>query len=85
MVLMPVPATEEPITEHPIVLNVSSTIGFILPAPPLPPSEQIKPSRNPDQRPLSINDVSRNSLRDWCCHRNLSMDGKNVEVELFIF
>ncbi|XP_051006307.1 developmental pluripotency-associated protein 2 [Acomys russatus] len=91
VILTLVPVTEEPDTEQPMEpLNVSSSIGLTPPVPPLPTSQQPEPPRkfrpgNPPPATLPpINNVSRNTLREWCRYHNLSTDGKKVEVYLRI-
>ncbi|XP_031229448.1 developmental pluripotency-associated protein 2-like [Mastomys coucha] len=89
VVLTLVPNTEEePITEYPTESNVSSTIDHKPPACSLVRYAGIKhptrtiPSTCPPPSLPPINDVSRNTLREWCRYHNFSTDGKKVEVYL---
>ncbi|KAL1770191.1 developmental pluripotency-associated protein 2, partial [Sigmodon hispidus] len=87
VILTLVPVSEEPTTELPTEPIISSTVGLEQPEPPLPTSAKIKPSSPKPSSCLPailppINDVSRNTLREWCHHCNLSTDGKKIEVYL---
>lgn len=72
-----VPVTEEPSTDHPMESNGSSSIGLTLPVPLVLTSEQIKPSRKSRQQtplPTALppnNDMSQNTLGEWCPYHNL--------------
>ncbi|KAL1787407.1 developmental pluripotency-associated protein 2 [Sigmodon hispidus] len=91
VILTLVPVSEEPTTELSAEPIISSTVGLgqpgIVKNPPLPTSAKIKPSSPKPSSCLPailppINDVSRNTLREWCRHCNLSTDGKKIEVYL---
>ncbi|XP_038944637.1 developmental pluripotency-associated protein 2 [Rattus norvegicus] len=96
LVLTLVPYTEETTTEYPTELNdselndselnVSSTIDHKPPVRSQVRYEGIKhPARTilgtcPPPTLPPINEVSRNTLREWCRYHSLSTDGKKVEV-----
>ncbi|XP_051046898.1 developmental pluripotency-associated protein 2 [Phodopus roborovskii] len=90
IILTLVPATEEEITTKLPSESVSSTIDHGPPVPPTAPSEEdSKPStlKLKSHSPLPeilppITEVSRNTLRAWCRHHNLSTDGKKIDVYL---
>ncbi|XP_052595722.1 developmental pluripotency-associated protein 2 [Peromyscus californicus insignis] len=85
VILTLVPVTEEPIIEVSTESTISSPIGLQPPVPPVPTFEASKPPASlrvphlPAVLP-PINDVSRNTLREWCRYHNLSTDGKKIDV-----
>nr|XP_006996576.1 developmental pluripotency-associated protein 2 [Peromyscus maniculatus bairdii] len=85
IILTLVPVTEEPTIEVSTESNMSSPIGLQPPVPPVPTSKASKPPASPRVPNLPavlppINDVSRNTLREWCRYHNLSTDGKKIDV-----
>ncbi|XP_021064692.1 developmental pluripotency-associated protein 2-like [Mus pahari] len=89
LTLVPFTEEEESATDYPTQSDVSSsTLDYKPPARSLVRHEGIKhptrtiPSTCPPPNLPPINDVSRNTLREWCRYHNLSTDGKKVEVYL---
>ncbi|KAL6089445.1 hypothetical protein STEG23_002088 [Scotinomys teguina] len=81
VILTLVPVTEEPTIEVSTESIFSSPVGLKPPDPPRPTSEAGIPpvSQRAPCLPAvlpPINDVSRNTLREWCRYHNLSTDGK---------